>query len=92
MKNKFVKAVSMLALIFTLALVSTPLDAQCAMCKATGESNYKHGGTAGRGLNAGILYMLVAPYLLVGTIGYIWWRNRTKNEGQQLEEATEEDL
>lgn len=92
MKNKLVKAVSMLALIFTLALVSTPLDAQCAMCKATGESNYKHGGMAGRGLNTGILYMLLVPYMLVGGIGYWWWRNRKNEDVQQAAEATEEDL
>jgi hypothetical protein len=48
------------------------------MCKIAAESNLKNGGTAGRGLNKGILYMLAAPYLLVGTIAFIWWRNRKK--------------
>jgi hypothetical protein len=44
------------------------------------ESNLKHGGTAGKGLNKGILYMFAMPYLLVGTLGYVWWRNRKKEE------------
>lgn len=62
------------------------------MCKATAESNLKNGGTAGRGLNAGILYMLVVPYLLVGSFGYWWWRNRKKDDEQQATEMTEEDF
>lgn len=92
MKNKLVKTAGMLALVFSLTFFAAPLMAQCPMCKATAESNMKHGGTAGRGLNTGILYMLLAPYLLVGTIGYIWWRNRNNEEGQQVADATEEEL
>jgi len=42
------------------------------------ESNLENGGTEGKGLNTGVLYMLAMPYLLVGGIGYIWWRNRRK--------------
>lgn len=54
------------------------LIAQCPMCRIAAESNLKDGGTAGAGLNAGILYMLAAPYLVVGTIGFIWWKNNRK--------------
>ena len=54
------------------------LDAQCPMCKMSAEQNLKSGGTAGTGLNTGILYMLFVPYLLVGSIAYWWWRNRRK--------------
>jgi len=91
MKNKLFKALGLLALVFTLQILPAPASAQCPMCKATAESNLKNGGTAGRGLNAGILYMLVVPYLLVGSIGYWWWRNRKKEE-QQATEVSEEDL
>jgi hypothetical protein len=57
-------------------LLPESIDAQCPMCKMSAESNMKGGGTAGRGLNAGILYMLVMPYLIVGGIAFWWWRNR----------------
>lgn len=50
--------------------------AQCPMCRIAAESNLENGGTQGAGLNAGILYMLAMPYLLVATIGFIWYRNR----------------
>lgn len=50
--------------------------AQCPMCKIAAESNLENGGTAGKGLNNGILYMLTLPYILIATIGIIWYRNR----------------
>jgi hypothetical protein len=54
------------------------LVAQCPMCKMAAESNLKNGGTAGKGLNAGILYMLLTPYLLVGGLAYWWFKNKKK--------------
>ena len=63
--------------------------AQCPMCKMSAESNMQGGGTMGNGLNAGILYMLVAPYLIVGGIAIWWWRNR-KQEDEM--DSTEEWL
>jgi hypothetical protein len=59
--------------------------AQCPMCKMSAESNLKNGGTAGRGLNAGILYMLALPYTLVGVIGFIWWKNNRRREEDEVE-------
>ena len=61
-----------------IALNSTEILAQCPMCRMAAESNLKNGGSAGKGLNAGILYMLVVPYLVVGTIGFIWWNNHKR--------------
>lgn len=55
------------------------LFGQCPMCKMTAESNLKDGGTAGKGLNAGILYMLLAPYVLVGSLAFFWIRKRKKS-------------
>ncbi len=63
-------------LILCLLLMGGDLLAQCPMCRATAESNLANGGTEGQGLNQGILYLLGMPYLLVGTVAFIWWRNR----------------
>ncbi len=67
-------------LILVLLLAGGDLLAQCPMCRATAESNLANGGTEGQGLNQGILYLLGMPYVLVGTIAFIWWRNRKKEE------------
>lgn len=65
---------------FVLLLCAPPeVVAQCPMCKMSAESNLANGGTVGKGLNAGILYMLAMPYLLVGAIGFWWWKNRRRD-------------
>lgn len=71
-----------LFLVFSLSAVIVPdtATAQCPMCRMSAESNLKNGGTAGKGLNNGILYMLATPYVLIGAVGYVWWRNRRRKE------------
>jgi hypothetical protein len=69
-------------LFFAVSLTADNSSAQCPMCKMSAESNLKNGGTTGRGLNAGILYMLALPYTLVGTIGFIWWRHNRRQKGE----------
>ena len=65
------------AIIFiAIACVYAELLAQCPMCKIAAESNLENGGSAGKGLNKGILYIFVLPYTLVSVLGYIWWKSR----------------
>ena len=75
-------------IVFTLLILvvfNFSLDAQCPMCKIAAESNLRNGGSSGSGLNAGILYLLLVPYALVGGVAYFWWRNK-KNEKLVIEE------
>lgn len=72
---------------FVLLFVTESLLAQCPMCRMSLESNLEDGGTMGRTINAGILYMLGMPYLLVGLLGYIWYKNRKKMEAEQEDQA-----
>lgn len=74
-----------MAISLMLSMIAFEANAQCPMCKMSAESNLKNGGSAGKGLNAGILYMLALPYTLVGTIGYIWWRNNRRKEEDEVE-------
>ena len=83
MKTNILKVV----IIFLLIIwVTTGLEAQCPMCRMSGETNLKNGGTAAAGLNQGIIYLLSIPYVLVGTIGYLWWRNRKMVKQQELQD------
>jgi hypothetical protein len=72
-------------LVFAGVISTVDSSAQCPMCKMSAESNLKNGGTAGRGLNTGILYMLALPYTLLGTFGYIWWKNNRRKEEDEVE-------
>jgi len=85
MKQKLIKIGALLALVITLSLPAEPVQAQCPMCRMSAESNLKNGGTAGAGLNRGILYMLALPYVIVGSVAYVWWRNRIKDDEEFLE-------
>jgi hypothetical protein len=73
--------IAFVAILAIIAFVGIPeVIAQCPMCRMSAESNLQNGGTGGKGLNAGILFMLSLPYLIVGSIGYIWWKNQKKVE------------
>lgn len=71
--------------IFLLASTAGSSLAQCALCKSTAESSLKEGSTQAKGLNTGILYLLVMPYILVGGIGYWWYVQRKKQAGHSGE-------
>lgn len=70
----------MLLLAFTLSAVHTQVKAQCAMCTATVESDNANGGTMAKGLNAGILFLLAAPYLAVAVGGFIWYKKYRRKD------------
>jgi hypothetical protein len=69
--------VSALPVLFFISFVSIAPDvqAQCPMCKASVESNLAKGGTKGAGLNKGILFLLVAPYVAASAIAFMYYKN-----------------
>ncbi|RYC67778.1 MULTISPECIES: hypothetical protein [Spirosoma] len=75
--------------VFVILLAVGPdLMAQCAMCRGTVESTVSNGrSVVASELNVGILYLLVIPYLLVASIGYLWYRNSRLEHGKRLEIA-----
>jgi len=85
------KAISrLMVMTLVLAVLVTPeLIAQCPMCKMAAESNLENGGSAGAGLNKGILFMLSMPYLIVACLGFVWYRNRTREEDNLLNEVND---
>jgi hypothetical protein len=87
MKSRINK-IFLVSIVFVLLMTATPnrMEAQCPMCKISAESNLKNGGKAGRGLNAGILYMFVTPYLLIGGLGFVWWRYNRRRKEEEFED------
>lgn len=70
------KLIKLGILIVILFYVTIDISAQCPMCRAAASTNLANGGTEGKGLNTGILYMLALPYAIVATLGFLWWKNR----------------
>ncbi len=87
MKKSLFKIFALVFMTVLFSFSSFKADAQCPMCKMSTEQNLKAGGTAGKGLNKGILYMFAAPYLMVSTLGFIWWYNRRKEDDMDFEDA-----
>jgi high-affinity nickel permease len=72
MKRK--KIISFLMLVTLLLLNNTVAFSQCAMCKASVESDLKNGGSIGTGLNTGILYLMAIPYVILITGAYFFFK------------------
>jgi len=86
MKNRLVR-IALFSWIF-IAISAGNLLAQCAMCKASVESNVNEDGIGfAAKLNTGILYLFVTPYLLAIVIGYLWYK-KSREHKKKLEEAT----
>ncbi|CAA0141113.1 conserved exported hypothetical protein [Tenacibaculum maritimum] len=51
--------------------------AQCAMCKAVVENGDE---TMAEGVNNGITYLMIFPYLLIGVLFYFLYRHRKKTK------------
>ncbi len=64
-------------LFFTLLFISQLTSAQCAMCKAVVESGDL---SEAEGLNSGILYLMVFPYILVGVLLYFIIKKKFKQK------------
>ncbi|MFK7757830.1 MAG: hypothetical protein AB8B53_12945 [Flavobacteriales bacterium] len=66
-----------LALLIVFSLFSLDVQAQCAMCKEVAQDASDQSGNAvGLGLNNGIKYLLIIPYILFGVFLTIFFRRR----------------
>lgn len=52
-------------------------NAQCAMCRAVLES--EEGQSVAKGINNGIIYLMILPYILIGGVGYFVYK-KIKNK------------
>ena len=54
--------------------------AQCAMCRGALESSVSGGETTmAANLNTGIMYLFLAPYVVLGTLAFFWYRTSKRN-------------
>jgi hypothetical protein len=67
-----------------IVLNATQTFAQCAMCRSTLENNVSNGNPGiAAGINTGILYLLVIPYIAVSVLGYLWYKT-SKNAKKKV--------
>jgi len=77
MKQKVLKILSLtLALVFSSGTVL----GQCAMCQATAENSIAEGSTQALGLNFGVMYLLLLPFMAVSLLGFLWFLHHQKQK------------
>ncbi len=59
-------------LLFISFYTYTPAKAQCSICTRTAQ---QLGERPAKALNVGIIYLGMTPFLVIGVIGYRWWKN-----------------
>ena len=55
-----------------LSLVAGDTVAQCSICTRTAQ---QLGEKPAKGLNTGIVYLAFTPLMIMGFVGYRWWKN-----------------
>lgn len=81
MKRENLKYAGLILLI--LLFVPELAEAQCSMCRAVLESEADQ--STAKGINDGIIYLMIFPYLLIGGVGYFIYRSRKNKPGSTSE-------
>ncbi len=80
--KKIVRLIILFLALFTMNIAVS--NAQCAMCSINAEQGVENGNTQAKGLNAGVLFLLSAPFVMMGGVGFLWYR-KFKNTPAQTE-------
>lgn len=67
---------------------STSATTQCAMCRAVLES--EEDNSTAKGINNGIKYLMIIPYILVGGVFYFVYKSRKKDSEEELAEGADD--
>ena len=67
-------------LFFVFTTASLVAGAQCSICTKTAQ---QLGDGPAAGLNTGIIYLGFVPLLIIGYIGYRWWKNEKASESSK---------
>ncbi len=80
------KKLLVLFVFFALILLfNADTQAQCAMCKMAAESGTQADNSPVLGLNQGILYLAVVPYISFSVIAFLWWRGYKRRQKEEAE-------
>jgi len=60
-----------------ILIVNVVAKAQCSMCTKTAS---QLGEKPALGLNNGILYLMLAPFAIIGVIAYRWWKSQGRSQ------------
>lgn len=62
-----------LLLFIFIILLNIDISAQCSICAKTAS---QMGEKPAKGMNSAIIYLMAAPFAIVGFIGWRWWKSQ----------------
>ncbi|WP_165958229.1 hypothetical protein [Segetibacter sp. 3557_3] len=72
------KKCSLAFLLMFLVLFSVQTaQAQCSICTKTA---MQLGEQPAQGMNSGVIYLMFAPFAVMGYVGYRWWKHEYRPE------------
>lgn len=76
MSNKHKLIFTLVIAVLLVMVLPEFADAQCAMCKATAESNQNAKGEQhfGANLNSAILYLMAVPYFILTFLAFLFFK------------------
>jgi hypothetical protein len=72
------------ALIILSLLFASNIFSQCVMCRAVAESDLKDGTGFATGINEGIVYLMIFPYLLIFLVAAFFFKKQIKEKIKAL--------
>ncbi|HLO79328.1 MAG TPA: hypothetical protein VK166_00130 [Chitinophagaceae bacterium] len=63
----------LIVLIVGFLLIQMDAEAQCSICTKTAQ---QLGHKPAKGLNTGIIYLMFAPFAIIGWVGYNYFRSK----------------
>ncbi len=63
----------LVVLLFSLFLIQLDATAQCSICTKTAQ---QLGHKPAKGLNTGIIYLMFAPFAIMGWVGYNYFKSK----------------
>ncbi|WP_207492116.1 hypothetical protein [Aridibaculum aurantiacum] len=63
----------LLTILIAAAASLQPAAAQCSICTKT---SMQQGEKPARGMNSGIVYLMLTPFVVMGFLGYRWYKNQ----------------
>ena len=71
-----------LILTLVIAMAGAGFHAAYAQCSICTRNVQQLGERPAKALNAGIIYLAIAPIAIFGVIGYRWWKANAESSGE----------
>jgi hypothetical protein len=75
-----IEKINIIFVFLVMGIFTNTVNAQCSICTKTAQ---QLGEGPAQGLNSGILYLMFTPFIIVGFIGYRWWKSNREPEGNR---------